>query len=48
MVKGRIIGLSGKYPSVLQLSIKVAQFRHITEPLLICFSFCLSRSHGGT
>ena len=42
-VKGRIIGLSGKYPSVLQLSIEVAQFGHVVQPELIRFSFSLSR-----
>ena len=42
-VKGRIIGLSDKYPSVLQLSIDVAQFGYIVQPVLIRFSFCVSR-----
>ena len=44
MVRGRMIGVSGKYPSVLQLlSTEVAQFGHIVQQVLIRFSFCLSR-----
>lgn len=41
MVKGKIIGPSGKYPSIFQLSTQVAQFGHIVQPVLICFSFVL-------
>jgi len=32
-----------KYPSVLQLSTEVAQFRHMVQLVLIRFSFCLPR-----
>ena len=42
-VKGKILGLSGRYPSALQLNTEVAQFGHIVQPVLILFSFCLSR-----
>ena len=38
-VKGRIIGLSDKYPSVLQLSIEVAQFGHIVRRYQFAFAF---------
>lgn len=40
-VKCKIIGPSGKYPSIFQLSTEVAQFGHIVQPVLICFSFVL-------
>ena len=43
MLKGKILGLSGRYPSVLQLNTEVAQFGHIVQPVLTLFSFCLSR-----